>query len=129
MIGHFEAKAIDSPQLVSEMLLAHVLGCERLRLYMESDRPASGAERATLRDLVARAARHEPVQYMLGEAWFFGRPFTVGPEVLIPRPSTETLLEHLLQWWRSRGEMESALIADVGTGSGCIAVSIALQQP
>jgi len=129
MAEHFESRAIDSPRLAAELLLARVLGCERLRLYMEADRPASADERARLRDLVARAARHEPVQYLLGEAWFFGQPFEVGPAVLIPRPSTETLVEHVLHWLKSREDLALPRVADVGTGSGCIAVSIALNCP
>ncbi len=111
------------------MLLAHVLDCDRMRLYMEADRPASAQEREALRQQVARAARHEPVQYLLGEAWFFGQPFAVTPDVLIPRPSTETLVEHVLQWLRRREMSAPPLIADIGTGSGCIAISIAQNHP
>ncbi len=97
MTEHFEAKRVDSPRVTAEMLLAHVLECERMKLYMEVDRLASEDERNRLRELVARAARHEPVQYLLGEGQFFGRVFAVNPSTMIPRPSTETILEHLLQ--------------------------------
>jgi release factor glutamine methyltransferase len=129
MSDHFQSKAIDSPRVVAEMLLAHVLGCERLRLYMESDRPASSAELAQLRELVARAAKHEPVQYLVGHAWFFGRQFAVSRATLIPRPCTETLVEHVLQWHRVQPGHVSPLIADIGTGTGCIAISLAAQIP
>lgn len=94
---YLSRKELDAPRLSAELLLAHVLGCERLRLYMEADRPATPAERERLRALVERAGRHEPIQYLLGEAWFFGLRFRVGPEVLIPRPSTETIVEHVAQ--------------------------------
>ena len=127
MTSHFEARRIDAPRIVAEMLLAHVVGCERIKLYMEADRPASPVELATLRQLVARATRHEPVQYLVGEAWFFGRKFEVNPTTLIPRPSTETLLEHVLQWLRAIPGHSQPLIADIGTGTGCIAVAIAAQ--
>ncbi|HRP62034.1 MAG TPA: peptide chain release factor N(5)-glutamine methyltransferase [Phycisphaerales bacterium] len=127
MIGHFEARQIDSPRVVAEMLLSHVLNCERMRLYMEVDRPAGDAELAQLRDLVARAAKHEPAQYLTGHAWFFSRPFEVSRATLIPRPSTETLVEHVLQWRRSAPERANLVIADIGTGTGCIAVSLAAQ--
>lgn len=123
---HFKAGGIDSPRVVAEMLLAHVIGCERMRLYMEIDRPATPLERATLRDLVARAARNEPVQYLVGHAWFFGRAFAVNPSVLIPRPCTETLLECVLQWHRTAPGHAQPRIADIGTGCGCIAISLAV---
>lgn len=129
MTEHFTLKQVDSPRVVAEMLLASVLGCERLRLYMETDRPASPAELATLRELVARAAKHEPVQYLVGHAWFFGRQFKVNRSTLIPRACTETLVEHVLQWHRVTPGHASPLIADIGTGSGCIAISLALQIP
>ena len=109
------------------MLLASVLGCERMRLYMEPERPASPEERGRLRDLVARAARHEPVQYLLGEAWFLARPYEVGPAVLIPRPSTEVLVEEAIRWWRAQDPPRAMRALDVGTGSGCIAVSLAAE--
>ncbi|MCZ6834592.1 MAG: peptide chain release factor N(5)-glutamine methyltransferase [Planctomycetota bacterium] len=126
MIDHFESRGIDSPRLVAEMLLASVLECERMRLYMEADRPASQAERDTLRELVTRASKDEPVQYLLSEAWFFGQPFHVDPSVLSPRPSTETLVEHIVHELKGREDLKAPRIADIGTGSGCISTSIAL---
>ncbi len=125
---HLDRHGVDSPRVCAELLMTSVLRCERMRLYMEPDRPASVEERATLRDLVARAARHEPVQYLVGEAWFFARPFEVGPAVLIPRPATETLVEATLRWCRAQpaGSMLRGL--DVGTGSGCIATSLVAEM-
>jgi len=128
MTQHFANKGIESPRLVAEMLLAHVVGCERLRLYMEVDRPASPLELATLRELVAKAAKHEPVQYLVGEAWFYGKPFRVNRSTLIPRPSTETIIEHVTRWLEVEA-VASPVIADVGTGTGCIAISLALLVP
>ncbi len=126
MTGHFQTRGIDSPRVVAEMLLAHVIGCDRMRLYMEVDRPAEQPELTSLRELVARAARHEPAQYLVGHAWFFARQFEVTRSVLIPRPSTETLVEHVIQWCRSESGCGEPLIADIGTGCGCIAVSLAI---
>ncbi|MDX2016707.1 MAG: peptide chain release factor N(5)-glutamine methyltransferase [Planctomycetota bacterium] len=122
----FTRKGLDNPRLFAEMLLAHVLGCERLRLYMEADRPASNDERERLRDLVKRALADEPVQYLIGTGWFFGLPMKVDRRVLIPRPSTETIVEHALQHARAGGRPkgEGLLIADVCTGSGCIAIAL-----
>lgn len=128
MTGHFEARGIDSPRVVAEMLLSHVFGCERMRLYMEADRPAQPLELASLRELVARAAKQEPAQYLVGHGWFFSRQYVVDKSVLIPRPSTETLVEHVIQWCRTSPGHAEPVIADVGTGSGCIAISLALQM-
>lgn len=125
MTGAFKAKGLESPKLCAEMLLAHVLGCDRLRLYIEADRPATPIERQTLRDLVTRALNHEPVQYLVGEAWFFSLAFKVSPAVLIPRPCTEIIAEHVVQHARVTPGFDSPTIADVCTGSGCLAVSLA----
>jgi release factor glutamine methyltransferase len=133
MTEAFTRKGLDSPRLQAELLLAYIIGggggCDRLRLYMDADRPASEAERLKLRDLVARALAHEPVQYLVSEGWFFSLPFHVDRRVLIPRPATETIVEHILQHARVEPGFggkggEGVLLADVCTGSGCIAVSL-----
>ncbi len=129
MTEHFTTRQIDSPRVVAEMLLANILGCERLRLYMDVDRPATPDELSRLRDLVAKAAKHEPVQYLVGEAWFFGKQFAVNRSTLIPRPCTETMVEHVLQWHRLNPGHAAPLIADIGTGTGCIGISLAAQIP
>lgn len=134
----FTKKDLDSPRLLAELLMAHVVGCDRLKLYMDPDRPAAPLERETLRDLVARALQHEPVQYLVGEAWFFGLPLKVDRRVLIPRPCTETIVEHVLQHHRathgptqaeSAARGEGVLIADVCTGSGAIAIALMKHLP
>ena len=126
MGGHFRDRGLDSPRVCAEMLLAHVLGCERMRLYMEVDRPASPEELARLRELVTRASRHEPVQHLVGHAWFFSRRFEVDRSTLIPRPSTETLVETAISTCRERG-WAAPRVLDLGTGTGCIAISLAAQ--
>lgn len=130
----FTRKGLDAPRLSAEVLVSRVLECDRLRLYTDPDRPASPAELQALRDLVARALKHEPVQYLTGEAWFFGLPMLVDPRVLIPRPCTELIVEWVLQ--RARAEAANpqprtgpAAVADVCTGSGCIAVALARHLP
>lgn len=122
---YFTKKNLDSPRLCAEMLLAHVLGVPRLRLYMDADRPAYAEELADYRGLVERAAGHEPVDYLVGSSPFFSLTFEVSPAVLVPRPSTETLVEHILQHARRTPGFRSPVIADVGTGSGAIAVTLA----
>ncbi len=126
---HFAKKRVDSPRLAAEMLLSHVLGVPRLKLYMDLDRPASALERATLRRLVERAADHEPVDYLVGQAPFFSMMFTVCPDVLIPRPSTEAVVEHVIHHARRTPGFSSPLVADIGTGSGVIAVALAKHLP
>lgn len=130
----FTRSQLDSPRLFAELLMAHVLGCDRLKLYMDADRAATPLERSTLRDLVARALRHEPVQYLVGEAWFFGLPLHVDARVLIPRPSTETIVEQVLQHTRAEPGFggksgEGVCFADSCTGSGCIAVALLKNLP
>lgn len=123
----FEQRGIESPRIAAEMLLAHVLGVQRLKLYMDPDRPANDLERAAFRDLVERALADEPVDYLVGQAPFFSMMFKVSPAVLVPRPSTETLVEHVLQHCRRTPGFESPTVADVCTGSGAVAVSLARQ--
>src|SRR5690606_2657740 len=122
---YFQRKGLDSPRLTAEMLLAHVLGVTRLKLYMDPDRPATELERAAFRELVERAARYEPVDYLVGQTPFFSMMLKVSPAVLVPRPSTETIVEHVLQHARRTPGFHSPLIVDLGTGSGAIAIAIA----
>jgi release factor glutamine methyltransferase len=96
---------------------------------MDLDRPANDLERATFRALVERAAAHEPVDYLVGKSPFFSMMLHVNPAVLIPRPSTETLIEHVIQHARRTPGFHAPLIADVGTGSGAIAIALARHIP
>ena len=134
----FTKAQLDSPRLLAEMLLAHVLGCERLKLYLDPDRPMSPIERQSLRDLTGRALRHEPVQYLVGEAWFFGLPFRSDKRALIPRPCTQELVSAALQHHRAvHGPSETSsatkgtgmLLVDLCTGSGCVAIALAKNLP
>ncbi|MFM9144626.1 MAG: peptide chain release factor N(5)-glutamine methyltransferase [Phycisphaerales bacterium] len=127
MDGHLAQKGIDSPRVCAEMLLAHVLGCDRMRLYMDADRPASAGELDRLRALVVRAGRHEPVQYLVGEGWFWSKRFAVGPATLIPRPATEHLVEEAVGALRAAAAVGATPVRmlEIGTGTGCIAACVA----
>lgn len=118
---------VDSPRLNIELLLAHVLGKKRLDLYLEFDRELDAATLDRLRTLVKRRAAGEPLQYVTGEAEFCGLKFAVDRRVLIPRPETELLVEVVTR--RIANRSVPALIVDVGTGSGCIAVALAKALP
>ena len=126
---HFKTKGIHSPRLAAEMLLAHVLGTERIKLYMDPDRPATELERNAFRELVQRATHHEPVDYLVGECPFFSLTLKVNRRVLIPRPSTEALVEHVIQHSRRTPGFYAPLTADIGTGSGAIAIALAKHLP
>lgn len=119
----FARQGVDSPRLSAEVLLSHVLRLERLRLYLNAEREATPDELKALRGLVSRALKHEPVQYLTGEAWFYGLPLSVDARVLIPRPCTEMLVEHAVRYAKARapagvgGVPGGGLAATEGGGS------------
>lgn len=121
----FTRKQVDSPRLSAELLLAHVLKVQRIRLYTDYERVLNEQQLAEFRAMVQRAAEHEPIAYLTGTAHFFSLEFRVTRDVLIPRPDTETLVENVLQFVRHCPEMQSPRILDLCTGSGCIAAAIA----
>ncbi|HOF86962.1 MAG TPA: peptide chain release factor N(5)-glutamine methyltransferase [Armatimonadota bacterium] len=116
----------DSPRLDAELLLAHALGLPRIRLRVHPEQAVSAEQAARFRALLARRVRREPIAYLLGEWEFYGRPFLVSPAVLVPRPETEMLAEAVLRWAREAGARR---LADIGTGSGILAVTLALELP
>lgn len=123
----FKGRGFESPRLEAELLLANSLGCDRIRLVIDSNRPLSAEELASVRQLIQRRRRFEPMAYILGSREFYGRKFTVSPAVLIPRPDTEVLVETALELTKDRHLFGHAL--DLCTGSGCVAVSFALERP
>jgi release factor glutamine methyltransferase len=125
---YFGQSGIESPRLCAEILLAHALQCQRIHLYTRYEQVPGDDDRARFRALVKRAATGYPIAYLTGTKEFFSLTFEVSPDVLIPRPETEILVERTIDLARkSPGELHSIL--DLGTGSGCIAVSLAKHLP
>jgi release factor glutamine methyltransferase len=123
-------KGADSPQLDAQVLLSHAKGCTRIQLYTIFDEVAPDALREKFRALVKERAAGKPVAYLVGQREFFSLPFDVTPDVLIPRPETETLVVRALDLAKERGAASGELkIADVGTGSGILAVTLAKRLP
>lgn len=123
-----EKNRIENPRLVCELLLSKLLGCERLELYLKYDEALSEKKLAAMRRGIKRAADGEPVQYILGETGFMESVFKVDRRALIPRPETEVLVQHVLTC-ESLWQVETPAIVDVGTGSGCIVLSLASARP
>jgi release factor glutamine methyltransferase len=126
--GYFDTHQIDSPRLTAEILLAAVLHLTRIDLYMRYDQPLSEDELAGFRKMIRRRIRHEPAAYILGEKEFWGYSLIVTPDVLIPRPETEHLVEATLARLPEH-DGRAAQIMDLGTGSGAIVVCLAAQRP
>jgi len=122
-IQRFELHGVSSPRLNAEVLLAHVLGAEKAYLYTHDERELSVEETQQLEDAVYERVSGVPVQYIVGRQEFYGRYFAVNPSVLIPRPETELLVEHVIGFRPAAGSR----IIDVGTGSGCIGITLALE--
>jgi release factor glutamine methyltransferase len=126
--GRFAQRNLASPRLDAEVLVAHALALTRVQLYVQYDRPLDAAELAAIRELVKRRQAGESVAYITGKKEFFGIELTVDARVLVPRPDTETLVDESLARLTegARPDPARALrIADVGTGSGAVAISIA----
>jgi release factor glutamine methyltransferase len=120
--AYFQKAGVENARLNIEHLLAHVLGkSQRMDLYLEFDRPLGEAELGPLRDLVRRRAAGEPLQHLLGTVDFLGLSFKSDPRALIPRPETELFAQKILD----RHTTPPARLADVGTGSGVLALSLA----
>lgn len=121
----------DSPRLDAEVLLAHVRGCKRIELYTAFEETASDAVRSSFRELVKRRAQGTPVAYLVGQREFYSLPFFVDASVLIPRPETELLVIEVLDILKQSKPhaAEQWNIADMGTGSGIIAVCLAKSLP
>jgi release factor glutamine methyltransferase len=121
--GFFSRKGIDQPRANAEVLLAHILGTERIQLYLRHDQPLGSSELSRYREAVSRRAAFEPTQYITGRQEFWSLEFEVGPAVLIPRPETELLVEKAIEMLRGT----PARVLDIGTGSGAIAVALAVE--
>jgi release factor glutamine methyltransferase len=132
--SYLAERGVEHGRLDAEHLLAHALGATRLQLYLQFDRPLYAGELATFKPLLLRRARREPLQYVTGRAVFRELDLAVDRRVLIPRPETEMLVEAVLEWARSgvrgRNPRGASLDGvDLGTGSGCIALSLLAEGP
>ena len=113
------SKGVDNARLEAEWLLCAATGLDRVGLYLQYDKPLNDSELSAYREMVARRARREPLQHILGSQEFCGLEFEVSPDVLIPRHDTELLVTEAL----SRMP-DARSVLDVGTGSGCIAICL-----
>lgn len=125
--AYFTEHGVPSPRLDVELLLSEVLKLKRIDLYLNFEKPVSPPDLARFKALIQRRSQREPLQYILGHTHFFGRRFSVTPDVLIPRPETEQLVAHALEWLDAHPTATRVL--DFGTGSGCIAITLALERP
>ncbi|MBC8311902.1 MAG: peptide chain release factor N(5)-glutamine methyltransferase [Candidatus Marinimicrobia bacterium] len=119
---YFVSKEISNAKLEVEWFLCHILNCQRIDLYVQFEQPLMKDELAQFKKMIGRRIAGEPFQHILGKADFYGRDFLVNKHVLIPRPETEIIIELL----KKRDAVESIL--EIGTGSGCIATTISLEN-
>ena len=117
----------DGWRLDAEVLLGHVLGWRRIEIFSRPEQALSPDEEVRYRALLERRSRHEPVAYITGQREFYGRPFEVGPGVLVPRPESEMLVDIVLA--HCREQKHDLRMIDIGTGSGALAVTLALEIP
>lgn len=130
---------IDEPRLTAELLLAHAGGCARIDLYRRPDDPLAPDVQERFRSFLARRLAREPIQHILGRTEFWSRPILCDRRALIPRPETELVVEVALQILRERAPLsvgaprpiarDTLLLADIGAGTGCIAVALAAELP
>ncbi|MFC1606428.1 peptide chain release factor N(5)-glutamine methyltransferase [Candidatus Latescibacterota bacterium] len=122
--GHLAEKGIDNARLEVELMLGSALGLSRLDLYMAFDRPLPEEDLEKFRNMCRRRLAHEPLQYIIGSTGFREIEVKTDRRALIPRPETELLVEHAVRYLR---EIDNPLVADIGTGTGIIAISIAYE--
>lgn len=127
-IARLEECKVPSAPLAAELMLMHVLQCDRTWLYAHPESELSPEAAAAYGELIERRSQGVPTQYLTGRQEFWGLEFEVGPGVLIPRPETEHVIEVALERLGAR-RAEPLRIADVGTGSGCIAIALARELP
>jgi len=119
---YLEKHNVDSPRLTIELMLTHVLNIERIKLYTDYDKPLSESELSVIKSMIQQRIKRYPLQYILGQVEFYGSKFIVNQDVLIPRPETEELVDKVINENKINNDYK---ILDIGTGSGCIAISLA----
>jgi release factor glutamine methyltransferase len=122
-------RGVDCPRLQVELLLAHALKLPRLQLYLNFERMLTGSELQLIRALLKRRAAREPLQHIVGSTSFCGLEIAVNPNVLIPRPETELLAERGWNFLNCQPRDAPVTALDLGTGSGCVAIALAVQSP
>jgi release factor glutamine methyltransferase len=127
--NYLRDRGVENPRLDVEVLLAHACGCQRIDLYATFGEVASDQVRAAFREHVSKRAEGTPVAYLVGHREFYSLSFQVTPDVLIPRPETELLVVGVVDLAKEKGPANDLRIADVGTGSGNIAVTLAKYLP
>ncbi len=123
---YLNQKGIESPRTNAELLLADILNCKRLDLYLAFERPLSEDEVQKYREHIKRRGNFEPLQYVISKVEFYGLELKVNPSVLIPRPETELMVENILNQFPKD---EKFIILDIGSGSGNVAIALAVNLP
>jgi len=123
---YLNKKGIESARLNAELMLAHILNCKRLQLYLMFDRPLDENELSLYREFLARRAKREPLQYILGEVEFYNIKLKVNQDVLIPRPETELLVEKIVKDYLHKSDFK---FLDIGIGSGNISIALLVNLP
>jgi len=128
---YFKSKGVDEPTLSAQLLLSKVIGCSKVDLYLRYEQVVEKSKRDEFRELVKRAVEGEPIAYLVGHKEFFSLDFLVNRSVLIPRPETEILVQWVVRKVKGgfSGPGNTMTILDIGTGSGCIAISLAKYVP
>lgn len=124
-----EESAVPSARIAAEVLLMHALGCDRDQLYAHPEREMSDSQRVHYARYLRERMSGKPTQYITGRQEFWGMQFRVTPAVMIPRPETEHVVERALELGRTGSRPEALVVVDVGTGSGCIVIAVALELP
>jgi len=125
-VDYFENKSLENPRLEIEIFLQHILDCKKIDLYINFENEVSSHDLNTLKGYIKRRLENEPSQYIVGKSNFYGRNFNVDNNVLIPRPETEILINACIEFLSMKDNPE---IIDIGTGSGCIGITLAKEIP
>jgi release factor glutamine methyltransferase len=125
--SYFDSRGIDSPRTTAELLLARSLGLGKIDLYLRFDQPLQPAELSAFKELIRRRTTGEPTAYILGAKSFWNQELKVTPEVLIPRPETEHLVEAAVDFLRTDRGAGRRAVLDLGTGSGAIVLALAAE--
>ena len=125
-VDYFENKSLENPRLEIEVFLQHIFDCKKIDLYINFENKVSAPDLNTLKGYIKRRLRNEPSQYIVGKSNFYGRDFYVDNNVLIPRPETEILINACIEFLSMKDNPE---IIDIGTGSGCIGITLAKEIP